>query len=1105
MKKEFNPELLIENFRKEKFTNEDDIKVKFYSNIVKPILEEFNTEFKTEFTNEYRYLNGGRADAVFKNIVFEYKGYKFFNKQRYIEDALFGRNNNDSGLYEYIINGSEIEKRDSNQELIKKLTTNIGVGFDGEKFIFARFVEGMEETLIRFDKTSLKNNFNNLMLKLNFEYEVLGFELGIKKLILLLKQQEKIALNKKNLLELINPKREYVRDSINKIYKTLIEELDDIETPNNRVLTLYLEWNNVFGILFSEENQETEFNAVIPAIKEIYGLDKDEQINIKYYLFALQTYFNILLKLLINLFIKSLVNPSFSTETVLSRSQIINLFEGRNKQQQKFVSNFFEIHYYEWFTYSEKFDLDIVNSTIELINKFELASYVLKPESVQDVLQEVYMGLIPSELRHLMGEYFSPDWIVEFCLNKIEYEGDIEKRIVDPTCGSGAFLLQALKRVVKNKTDLKFEDIEKITNNIVGFDLNPISAVSAKANYIMTLFSSIYNDILNVIIEPVDIPIYIADSVLAPVVYSEENCGNVIAKTHVGEFILPKFDNYKDVSIFLDTLSKSINDEEDFEIFKVRIKKLIKAIEKEEIVRALYEKLYMLHRAGKDSFWPKILKNSFAPIMISEKFDYVVGNPPWISWKSMSKTYREGTGEVWRSYGIFEKSAYDKKTTHDDFGMAVTYVAVDQYLKNKGEMVFILPATFLKSTKGGEGFRKFEIIRNGQDIPFAVESVDNFSNIKLFSIGSSVIKFRKDVSMEYPLKNYCVWNYNLELKASEKNFDPHSKWKEVQQKIYKDILQARPVSDKEKQSAWLTLKNMEFADELLNSGAERYYSGRKGIEPAGAKGIYIIKEPKSLGNGLLKIVNDMSRQRRKDLLEKGENEGVVEEKYIYPMLGGRNIERWRVKSNEFIIVPHTKEHKYGIPEKILIEQSPKLFDWLTFYKKGLLASRIQNGKFFDKEKNPFYRLDNIGEYTYSPYKVLWKEQTGSMACVVIGSYYETIKNADTKIFSQDKLLMVDSKILYLSLEKREEAHYVCGILNAPIVREIIDGYAVSLNRGTDVLKYLAIPKYDANNKLHNDIYLISFEIHELIKEENQTNIEELEKKLDILVMKLFKK
>lgn len=49
--------------------------------------------------------------------------------------------------------------------------------------------------------------------------------------------------------------------------------------------------------------------------------------------------------------------------------------------------------------------------------------------------------------------------------------------------------------------------------------------------------------------------------------------------------------------------------------------------------------------------------SSFAPIFIGNKFDFVVGNPLWIAWKSMSKSYREGTLEIWKNYGIFEKNA----------------------------------------------------------------------------------------------------------------------------------------------------------------------------------------------------------------------------------------------------------------------------------------------------------------------------------------------------------------------------------------------------------------------------------------------------------------
>lgn len=89
--------------------------------------------------------------------------------------------------------------------------------------------------------------------------------------------------------------------------------------------------------------------------------------------------------------------------------------------------------------------------------------------------------------------------------------------------------------------------------------------------------------------------------------------------------------------------------------------------------------------------------------------------------------------------------------------MAVTYVSIDYYLKENGVMGFLLPATFLKSTKGGEGFRKFEIIRNNQDVPFSVDEVNDFTNVKLFTIPTVAVKFIKNKPMQYPFHNYKVW------------------------------------------------------------------------------------------------------------------------------------------------------------------------------------------------------------------------------------------------------------------------------------------------------------------------------------------------------------
>ena len=1087
--------VIEQNFKKNKFTNEDDVKIHFHADIVKPLLLEFNPTMANEYRSENILLAGGRTDATFQNIYFELKKLNKLANESGVNECLYGRDEKDHGLYDYLLSGSGVLSNDSEDLIIKKITNGIGVGFDGNIFIFARFIPSPKKNVIKTSKVSISIPHQ---LNLQFFYEIKDFSSGLKRLALLLKQQEKRALTKQNLLSVINTKSDFVRNSILETYKEIDFNLNNLE-GSNRVRTLYHEWDRVFGILYGEDEEATDFTEVTSKIREAYGLDKDFDLNSKMYLFSMQTFFNIFLKLLIHSFLSQLVNPTFTVKQELTKAEIDRLFDGESNDKN-LVGNFFEAHFMEWFTYtSSGFEEKIVNQTLKEISIFDLSTFVLKPENVQDILQEVYMELIPSKMRHLMGEYFSPDWIVEHALDMVGYDGNIDKTLIDPCAGSGPFLTQAIKRIVdlKNGTLTK-SDILKITKNIVGFDVNPISVVAAKANYILIVFSAFFDNCEEDFGDPVNIPVFIADSILAPVVYSEENGTTLKLKTSVGILELPKFESFDFGNKFLTKLSYFIHEKPNYNLFinYVKAKGLIKESD-EAVVKKLFDALYVLHRSGKDSFWPIILRNSFAPIMIGNKFDFVVGNPPWIAWKSMSKSYREGTLAIWQSYGIFEKNAYDKITTHDDFGMAVTYVSIDQYLKENGSMVFLLPASFLKSTKGGEGFRKLEIVRNNQNIPFSIESVHDFSDVSLFTIATVAIKFRKNKQMQYPMNNYFVFHQQ----GKKSKIDSHDNWSMVNRILSCERKIAQPVDKNNIQSAWLTLDDMTFANNVLDISKPRYYSGRKGIEPAGAKGVYILKKPIRERAGYLRIENDITRQRRQDIKDKGSHIGIIEETYVYPMLGGRNIQKWKVKSNEFMLVPHTSTFKYGIPEDVLAQTAPDTFMWLSFYSEELLATRIQNGKFFNPTTQPFYRLDNVGEYTYSPFKVIWKEQTGSMSAVVVSTYYNSVPNPDFTIFSEDKIVVVDSKVLMLDLYDEMEAYYVCGVINSPNTTKVVDGYAISTNRGIDVLKYLAIPKYNSSNPVHKSISEFSKKIHEFARANK--DYKQLQAKLEALVYDLF--
>ena len=79
--------------------------------------------------------------------------------------------------------------------------------------------------------------------------------------------------------------------------------------------------------------------------------------------------------------------------------------------------------------------------------QFEPASAILLPEAKQDLLKEFYSSLVDEQIRHDLGEYYTPDWLAQHLLDQAKYQGDLHAKVLDPACGSGTFLVEAITRL----------------------------------------------------------------------------------------------------------------------------------------------------------------------------------------------------------------------------------------------------------------------------------------------------------------------------------------------------------------------------------------------------------------------------------------------------------------------------------------------------------------------------------------------------------------------------------------------------------------------------------------------------------------------------------
>jgi len=132
-----------------------------------------------------------------------------------------------------------------------------------------------------------------------------------------------------------------------------------------------------------------------------------------------------------------------------------------------------------------------------------------------DLLGPLYQELFPGRLRHELGEYYTPDWLAEHVLDVAGYSGEPGQQLFDPACGSGTFLLKAIRRVrawheanAESCPPADGELCRRIFANVVGCDLNPLAVLTAKANYLIAM-----RDLL----PPagrVEIPVRLCDSIL---------------------------------------------------------------------------------------------------------------------------------------------------------------------------------------------------------------------------------------------------------------------------------------------------------------------------------------------------------------------------------------------------------------------------------------------------------------------------------------------------------------------------------------------------------------------------------------------------------------
>jgi SAM-dependent methyltransferase len=849
--------------------------------------------------------------------------------------------------------------------------------------------------------------------------------------------------------------------AVNALYRTLREHA---ESPS--LDAIFDQWSQFFGAVTEYEQWRVKLanEAELRKMLKAFAIPQD-RLDLNRFFFATHTFFAVLTKLLAYVIVgryTDIQTTPLNEWKDLPNDKLAEQFrelERGGPFRTAGIRNFLEGDFFSWYTKFFTPELaDRLRAVVTRLADYDPATLDLAPGPTQDLLKKLYHRLVSRHIRKALGEYYTPDWLAQRLLNMLDggtFRGLPQTRLLDPACGSGTFLLLAINAIRRNPYAQSMEKgklLRTICHNIVGIDLNPLAVIAARTNYLLAL-GPLLKHRGN---EPLEIPVYLADSILTPSRIVRDLYGErVPVWLSIGEVELPKRLATQDgVTTLTNLLDQHLDKDPptDPEKFLDRVKDDLLACGADwtldaERIGELYAKIHKLHAAGRNSMWARILKNAFAPVFLAP-FDYVAGNPPWINWQNLPEGYRERTKELWVKHGLFVHSGMDTilGKGKKDISMLMTYVAADSYLKDGGKLGFVITQSVFKTSGAGQGFRRFVTAKKK---PLGAIWVDDFSEMQLFEGATnrtSVFIMRKGYPTKYPVQ-YAYWR--KKAAGRKGGFDYDSTLEEVTGKTERLQFLAEPVNQEDETSAWLTGRPLALkAVKKLRGKSD--YEAHAGVYTGGANAVYWFEILHDHGDGTVTARNITEGAKRK--IESVQVR--LEKDLLYPLLRGRDVSRWHAKPNAHILFVQDVAKRHGIDERLMKGQYPLAYAWLLQNKATLLKRSSQSVKNL-MEKHAFYSMFAVGDYTMAKWKVVWPEVANELEAGIVGC-------------ADGKPIMADHTLIEIAVDSRNEACFVAGALNSSMFRLGVASYIV-LHPDPHILDNFSIPKFDSTASLHQRI------------------------------------
>lgn len=698
----------------------------------------------------------------------------------------------------------------------------------------------------------------------------------------------------------------------------------------------------------------------------------------------------------------------------------------------------------------------------------------------EDLLKELYQELVNPQTRHDLGEYYTPDWLAELTLREAGFPPENPEQIslIDPACGSGTFLFTAIRLL--RQAGYQGERLIDLCRNLAGIDVQPLAIVIAKTNFVLALGEEQRSSG-----QPIDLPIYMADSLSLPekaralieVPVNVESIAKMKGASPSTVASLPKafvipvevgnfpaqFNALVDRMMLL-AAQESLEDTAG-DVLEQNLRELNLPPEHASWWRANLRLLrWLMQPPPADTVWQFVLKNACRPALLAHrKFHYVVGNPPWLAYRYIRRRdYQERLRQLAYHYQLLSRKDAHLLTQTELATIFFAFCA-HHYLAEGGTLAFVMPRSVLTGAKQHALFRQ-------QYVATARQVIDCEQVSPLFNIPACVVLWQK--TARKPRKHIPCLQLIGELPTRNESLESVTRM-------------PNPV---------LTIRKDNYTPPAITNGSPYLVRVKQGATLVPRNFWFVCRPPET--RAMTQNTPFVQTDPRVDAQAKAPWKGIrlkmrIESQFLYATLLSDDLLPFGWRELSPVLLP-VRQSRTGE---------------LSMYESGLsvmAAGFAPTGAWFIEAEKHWNEKRKSNQHALMEYLNWQGKLTAQRARGVFKLVYNTSGThlcacvVDTNSIAQtlrDKLpvkgFVADTTTYWIETENDEEAHYLCAVLNAPIVDEIIKPFqakgAFGAKQGKGQrhihrrpFEVIPIPLFDSEDKAHTKLALLSRECHQKV-------------------------